>query len=266
MLGKILGRGLAMVMMIPLVIATVGGLILSQYGHEMVNSVESGGTTEPGLATEIVGKVVAFTADRKASNVRSALFSKDALSANRTVELRGTVLAQDLLGTDELPPPHLIELYAEARLIAYARAECARINAVLAVNCMLAQNEISSDFSKPRRGAKEGDPVRVSYSATYGYAPAYELGDVSDIDRRKVDTVRVELGDKAGVTVPAEGAQAARADIYAEAIGLCASVKAAHGNCVVKQVMVIESGARKGEVTLKGHAVLAWLAKPAAGS
>ena len=157
-----------------------------------------------------------------------------------------------VLAEGETPPdPDFDSLYIIARAPAHAMKDCPLMLETIAETCSIGRTEVDKKSSGQRL-----------LTSTFGYAPAYPMGDLSVIDAATVEVEPVNLlSPDRTIQLPVAERADYRKSVYANALTACQTLRNRVGSCVIKSLNIKEQPDTKqpGFVRVSATARLAWL-------
>lgn len=146
------------------------------------------------------------------------------LNRRRSVSMQIEVPFERILAPGEtMPDEALRDLYVMARAPATLHPICAELLETLASRCDIG--------SSSGRASREGTMARMD--ATFFYAPGYEMGDPSSVQRGDVFWGQARLTDGGRVEQSPEG----RAEAISRALSVCDAIREEFGNCVISAII-----------------------------
>ncbi|MEM8579846.1 MAG: hypothetical protein AAGF50_01450 [Pseudomonadota bacterium] len=183
------------------------------------------------ISEELVGGPAPVQWFRNRAELRG-YYSLEDLTNRRTVSFDIDLDFNDLLAPGEsVPDNDLLELYVKARAPSQLIAFCPEILGSFAKKC-----DVGSSGGRLSRDGR----VRIQGSLTY--LPAYELGNVAEVQNGQVMVARARLLDtNAEQIATPENRQAA----LSRALELCKLVRAELGNCLISDLSFKQTRSRR---------------------
>lgn len=169
-----------------------------------------------------------------------AYYSLEDITDRREVSFQFQMEFNDLLAPGEdVPDPALHELYVKARAPALLISYCPELLGSMAKSCDV--NSAGGSISRDGR---------VTVSGGLGYLPAYDFGNVADVENGDIMSARVELFPRdSELLATLEN----RALAITKALKLCDEVRRQLGNCVIADLSIRETRMRRAEPEDPNH-------------
>lgn len=209
----------------------------------------------------IVGREAAFSEAPRSLKLGQLLHNPDVLDDRRRVLLEVDIPFTRLLAPNEaMPPAHLQQLYAEARLPALLKDRCADWQVQIAARCMMTMATVTEFHPASQRG-KTTQEARVTAQAVYAVIPreldphpgSDETFGVSNAEIRfQLPTTPITEAERASVHETG----------YAAYRRACEEIRADHGNCGFFWMSFKETWTPDGQIHMSGGANLGFVRAP----
>ncbi|MEM7522515.1 MAG: hypothetical protein AAF360_01900 [Pseudomonadota bacterium] len=175
------------------------------------------------------------------------LTDTDALTSARTVSISRIEPFANILNEGEAPPDDAFSLlYAEARASAMMSPRCAELLEAIGDRC-----EVKGASAKRWKASDN-----FLLTATYAYAPSYDIGETEDADGYGRVTVRAKLGAfERSTDLPADERDV-REGYMRLAVRVCDAIRARYGNCVVTRLSLSPTELRPSRLKNPGDPLI----------
>lgn len=188
---------------------------------------------EAGISPDLIGGPAPVQWFRDRRDLQ-AYYSTEELTHRREVSFEMDMAFTDLLAPgEEVPALELQDLYVKARSAAFLIGYCPEVLGPLATKC-----DVESATGRVGRDGK------ISIQGSLSYLPAYEIGNVAEVENGDIMLGSVRLFPR-DANLPATPEN--RALAIEKALQLCDLVRAKLGNCLISDLSLRQDQRRRAQ-------------------